>query len=497
VEHEALLTIVAARCGVAVPTVLAAGQDTDEDVVLVVVDPPGRPLADLEDPELDDTILEGLWTALGRLHADRVTHGDLSPATILVGGTEPAFVDFHHASMVPTAGHYGADVAALLGTTAAFVGAERATTAALTWFDHDRLAAALPLLQDAVVAPELRRRMKQAKVDFDDLREALSAGLGIEAPAVQDIRRVKPSNVVMVVFGIIAANAIISQIAEIGWDTLADELAAASIGWLIVTLVVRFASYATPVMGLRAVVSQPVPFAPTVLLQGARAFVGLVVPSMVGRVALEVRFLQRLGVPPTTALAQGPVISFVGFLVEVVLLVSTSWALGQSLRADSADDGGSSPLLGIVAVVVVVGLIAVFAVPKLRAAVVPRVRSALSDVRAVITSPSRLGRVALSELLERLAGALALAATAAAFGVTLPFSALVFVSVGTGLLAGIAPVPGGVGVAEATMTALLSAVGVPPEQAFAIAITYRVLTSYLPPLPGFFAMRWLRGNGYL
>jgi uncharacterized protein (TIRG00374 family) len=118
-------------------------------------------------------------------------------------------------------------------------------------------------------------------------------------------------------------------------------------------------------------------------------------------------------------------------------------------------------------------------------------------VRAVITSPSRLGRVALSELLERLAGALALAATAAAFGVTLPFSALVFVSVGTGLLAGIAPVPGGVGVAEATMTALLSAVGVPPEQAFAIAITYRVLTSYLPPLPGFFAMRWLRGNGYL
>ena len=497
VEHEALITIVAGRAGVTAPTVLAAGQDVDDDVVLVVADPAGVPLADPDAPAPDDATLTRLWQGLLRLHEGRITHGDLSPESIRIGADGPAFVDFHNGSMVPTSEHYGADVAAMLGTTAAFAGIDRAVAAATAAFDHDRLEAALPLLQDGVVPPELRRRMKRADVGFDDLRAALATALGIESPPVQDLRRVKLSNIVMVVFAAIAANAIISQVAEIGWDTLREDLAAASVGWLIATLVIRFSSFTIPVIGLRAVVPQPVPFAPTALLQSARTFVGLVVPSTLGRVALDVRYLQRLGVPATTALTQGPVISLIGFAVEVVLLLSTSWALGQTIDRSTTDKGGPSALLVIVAVLVVLGVIAVFAVPKLRAAVVPKVRAALADLRAVVTSPARLGRVAFSELLERIVSALALATTAAAFGASVPFTALVFVCVGSGLLAGIAPVPGGVGVAEATMTALLTAVGVPPEQAFAIAITHRVLTSYLPPLPGFFSLRWLRANGYL
>ena len=92
---------------------------------------------------------------------------------------------------------------------------------------------------------------------------------------------------------------------------------------------------------------------------------------------------------------------------------------------------------------------------------------------------------------------MALGATVAAFGADVPFAALVFVSVGTGLLAGLAPVPGGIGVAEATMSGLLAAVGLPPEQAVTIAITYRMITSYLPPVLGFFSLRWLTDRGYL
>ncbi len=85
----------------------------------------------------------------------------------------------------------------------------------------------------------------------------------------------------------------------------------------------------------------------------------------------------------------------------------------------------------------------------------------------------------------------------AAFGADLPFPALVFVSVGTGLLAGLAPVPGGIGVAEATMAGLLTATGIPAEQSVSIAIVHRLATSYLPPVLGFFASNWLKDRGYL
>ena len=59
------------------------------------------------------------------------------------------------------------------------------------------------------------------------------------------------------------------------------------------------------------------------------------------------------------------------------------------------------------------------------------------------------------------------------------------------------PVPGGVGVAEAALTAGLIAIGVPEGVAASTAIAYRLATFYLPPLWGGFAMRWMKSQAHL
>jgi uncharacterized protein (TIRG00374 family) len=59
------------------------------------------------------------------------------------------------------------------------------------------------------------------------------------------------------------------------------------------------------------------------------------------------------------------------------------------------------------------------------------------------------------------------------------------------------PIPGGVGVAEATMTALLATFGVDQSAAFAATATYRAITFYLPALEGFFGSRWLERHDYI
>jgi uncharacterized membrane protein YbhN (UPF0104 family) len=174
-----------------------------------------------------------------------------------------------------------------------------------------------------------------------------------------------------------------------------------------------------------------------------------------------------------------------------------AWSAGQALETDELETGNVGTILLIVVVFVMVGLVVVFAVPKLRGIVLPPVREAIGAVGDVVRDPRRISRIFGGQLLDRMISAIALAATLAAFGETIAFGSVVFVSVGTGLLAGLAPVPGGIGVAEATMTALLTAVGVPAEIAFAAAITYRLVTSYLPPVLGFFSFRWLTDNRYL
>ena len=47
------------------------------------------------------------------------------------------------------------------------------------------------------------------------------------------------------------------------------------------------------------------------------------------------------------------------------------------------------------------------------------------------------------------------------------------------------------------MSGLLTATGLPPEQSVSIAVVHRVVTSYLPPVLGFFSFNWLNEKGYL
>jgi len=87
--------------------------------------------------------------------------------------------------------------------------------------------------------------------------------------------------------------------------------------------------------------------------------------------------------------------------------------------------------------------------------------------------------------------------TLQAVGADLNYGSALFVAAGTSLLAGFMPIPGGIGVAEATMAAILVALGVDESTAFSVTIVYRVITFYLPALEGFFGSRWLEHHGYI
>jgi len=65
------------------------------------------------------------------------------------------------------------------------------------------------------------------------------------------------------------------------------------------------------------------------------------------------------------------------------------------------------------------------------------------------------------------------------------------------ILSGLVPVPGGIGAAEASIAAGLIAMGVDESTAFAVAVTQRLSTFYLPPIWGYVSLRWLSRRGYL
>jgi uncharacterized protein (TIRG00374 family) len=93
--------------------------------------------------------------------------------------------------------------------------------------------------------------------------------------------------------------------------------------------------------------------------------------------------------------------------------------------------------------------------------------------------------------------AIALAAVCRAYGDGTGFTTLLFINIAVAYISGLIPIPGGLGVAEAGLAAALAAVGVQPDVAVGVALTYRLVTTWLPPIPGWFALRYLEHEGDL
>jgi uncharacterized membrane protein YbhN (UPF0104 family) len=240
------------------------------------------------------------------------------------------------------------------------------------------------------------------------------------------------------------------------------------------------------------------PFGPTTALHFATCYVNLAVPSSAGRIAITTRFFQRFGVPPATALSAGVIDSLSEFVVQVVLflLVFTisDVDLGLSLQTDQLSGLATTAL--IVLVVVVIVALVVLIVPSLRQRAVTWYHEAREALQ-VLRSGRKLLQLYGGNLLSQLFFAATLGACARAFGYHVPLSTLILINTVVGLFAGLLPVPGGVGVSEAGLALGLTRAGIPSETAFAIALTTRFCTFYLPPIWGFRCYRWLTAREYL
>jgi uncharacterized membrane protein YbhN (UPF0104 family)/tRNA A-37 threonylcarbamoyl transferase component Bud32 len=517
VEHEAMVTLLAERAGVAVLPVVAAGMASESDALLVT-EATGRPLATLDPDEIDDELLEGIWRNAGRLHALGVAHRRLDGARIVVRPDRtPAFGDFAGAEVAADDTDIAADRAQVLVATALAVGPQRAASAALAALGGDALAQVLPLLQPAAFERPTRHAVAGQDWDLEDLRRACADAAGAELPKLAQLRRVSVQSIGVALLIALVAYALISSLAQVGLDNLVDEFRDADLGWLAMALAL------SPVVPVALSVAtlgasfRPLRFGPVLMLEYAIQFIALAVPSSAARLALDVRFFGRNGIDGGGALSIGVIASVCGFVTQILFIALISLSglasldlgggtTGASSTSDSSSSGGHR-LLILTAVLVVLGLLVTLAVPKYRRAIrlaVPRYRAMLQEQASsaatalrVLRSPSKVAMIFAGNLGAQLLQAIILGLCLRAFGHHATMAELILVNTLASLFAGFMPVPGGMGVAEAAYTAGLVALGVPSATAMSTAIAFRIVTYYLPPLWGAIAMRWLRQHAYL
>jgi uncharacterized membrane protein YbhN (UPF0104 family)/tRNA A-37 threonylcarbamoyl transferase component Bud32 len=499
VEHEALATLMAAQAGVRVPRVVIATLGPSGDAGLVTRQSDADPLEDASADEIRNETLVELWRQVARMHAAGISHGRLNASRVIVDHNgQPVIVGFAAATLGAPQPALDIDAAELLVSSTILVGPDRALTAAVNGAGVDTVRGSLPYLQRAALTPHTRDLARAHEVALEELRTSAALAAGTVPVEIASMRRIRPGNLLITAAVAFSAYLLIGQLADIGFRTIADDLRHAQPTWLLIALVVTTFALVPEAIALRGAVATPLPLLPCVVFKSALKFVNLTVPSSAGTVAATVRFVQRMGGTATEAVASGAVDDVAEKVVQVLFVLLMLPFVHEDLGGVDVHIGNPDARLvaAIGAAILVSGLV-IWLVPAVNKKVIPHLREGLAALEVVLRDRRKRLELFGGNVVGELTFALGLGAVCHAYGVGLTVAQLLVVNVGASVLAGLIPAPGGVGAAEATLTAALIAFGVDESTAFAIAITKRLCTHYLPPIWGYFSLRWLRKQGFV
>ncbi|WP_405723581.1 flippase-like domain-containing protein [Streptomyces sp. NBC_01537] len=547
-EQEALLAYAAIAAGANAPKLIATSELGPDAVMLVYEHIGGHPLDALPDEAVSDDLLLGAWEQVKALQSRRIAHRRLVGESLLVDRSGTVFLtDLRGGEIAAGDMILRMDVAQLLTTLALRVGPERAVASGVAVLGPDMVADSLPVLQPIALSRTTRAMLKQlARERAQRQREAVLAATSAKAAATEAVdgkpadpkaqkraerkaieaaldeareedllsrirqemllirpqapvepvrlERIKPRTLVTFIAGAIAVYYLLSQISRV---PLTDAIAEAKWGWAAVALVASALSYVAAACSLAGFVPERLSMVKTVMAQVAGSFVKLVAPAAVGGVALNTRYLQKSGVRPGLAVASVGASQLVGLGSHISLLLVFGYITGTEKTPSL------SPSRTVMAGLLTAGVLVlvVTAIPALRKFVSTRVRSLFAGVIPrmldVLQRPAKLITGIGGTLALTFVNVICLDACVRAFGGSLSYASVAVVFLTANAVGSAVPTPGGVGAIEAATTAALVLAGLGNDVATPAVLLFRLLTFWLPVLPGWLSFTHLTRKGAL
>lgn len=496
-ERAALMSYAVSRAGVPINETCLVCQVGAESSLIASVRREGSTLTTRRDTglTLDGSHLRALFATLHTLHAHDIALRTLTGSTFAVASDGAAHItDASYGTVAADDVQRRLDTASALVLFAGHSSAESAVAAARAELGDQAVIAALPALQRFALSSGARAETRRHKGLLREVQR-LVADVAPDMPT-QDVRieRMRPRAILSLVAGTIAAYLITGQLAHVDLRALMDR---AQPGWLAVALAGSVLTYIATTIVYLGVVTERLSFWRTLLAQTASSFANVMTPASVGAMALNTRFVTRAGVPAAMAVATVGLAQAAGAVTYITMLVAAVVTTGA--RQDLAF---TLPRIAVViAVVVLVAVAALLSVPALRTPLLDRVRPFLRQLapRLVVfaQNPWRVAATIGGQALVNLSYVATLHACISALGghLSLPATAVVYFS--GAALGQAVPTPGGVGGVEAIMSAALAAAGLDVSTALSATLLFRLVTFWLPVIPGWAAFRYLTNRRYI
>ena len=307
-------------------------------------------------------------------------------------------------------------------------------------------------------------------------------------------RRVGVRRAVIATLGVLGGVLLARQVAGLEVGDLFRALSRADVRWVVIAAALSVVPLLGAAINLAAFTPGHVSLRDAFSVQVASGFVTVVTPPTVGQLAVNARFLHRLGHPLATVTAAVGLTQLSSLAVSLVLLAGALAVTGTMVTISW------SLILGVATGTLLAGL-GLLCVPVLRRPAVSFLSRHAPGVghqlREAVRSPRRLAAGLGGGLLLSAGYIATLSASIQAFDVSLPLAQTAIVLLAGNALGSAAPTPAGLGAVEAALAAGLVAAGLPVAVAVPAVLLHRALTVWARVVPGWLALVRLRRTGVL
>jgi uncharacterized membrane protein YbhN (UPF0104 family) len=493
-ERMALNSWAISTAGISTQHLIAVAEVGPDAAVLAFEHVPGRTFASVGHV-LGDAELAGAWEIVRDLQSARIAHRALIAENFLQANDGKVYVQgVEDGSVAASDVLLRIDLAEALVTLSLAADPTRAIQAGRVVLGDAGLARALPALQPVALSKYTRSQLKENRELLTTLRATILEGLPATRVEEIEIERVKPKTLLTIFAGTIAAYLLLTQLGQVNFTQVYSE---AKVSWLLVGLTFSALTYVGATLALSGVVPEKLSYWKTFQAQWAASFATLVAPPTLGSVAINVRYLSKQGMHTALAGASVAVAQVMSFFSHVSLLFIMVIAAGTS-----SDFSFRPPRIAIIVfLVIALSASALFTIPNFRRWTTEKIQPIFSQVVPRLSSlanqPAKLATGICGVLLLNVSYCVCLIASVRAFTPDSSIAAIALVYLAGSIVGQAAPTPGGLGAVEAALAAGLTAAGIDPGIAISATLVFRLMTFWIPTIPGWFALRNLQRTGNL
>ena len=262
-------------------------------------------------------------------------------------------------------------------------------------------------------------------------------------------------------------------------------------GWLGLAAILVIVTYIFATLSYQLLARHPLKIRRTLLIQISSACANRLLPAGLGGLSLNTAYLYNNKHKIAEASTVAATNNLLGIVGHLLVLGVAFLFVPSSIKFTNGFNVSRGIYISVIAVAV--GLIAMVVVlPKIRHWLEDFSWQVIRDIGAYRKHPWQLISALFSSIGLTLCYVLALITCMLAFGVHLDFTQVLVIFT-LGSVVGVAtPTPGGLIGIEAGLIAGFVAFGISGPKALAIVLTYRFISYWLPILPGFIALVYVK-----